>query len=454
MPRLSLPFLLSGALGAALGLAAQAPGEPPAAARPRVLRLDVQDAISGGTAEYIEAGIARARADGDDLLLLVLDTPGGHLDATRDIVKAMLASPVPIAVWVGPAGARAGSAGVFITLAAHVAGMHPTSNIGAAHPVLAGGKDVAEQAGKDMAKKVENDTAAFARSVAKARGRNADWAEKAVRESVSVTAEEALKARVIDVVAVDTAVLLSFADGRTAALPAGPRPIRSREATLEPLGMTVRQKTLSFLADPNVVAILFLVGTLGIALEFYHPGSIVPGVAGGLCLLLAFLAMRVIPVNAGAVLLLLAGVGLIVVEGYVTTHGIAGAAGALCVLLGTMLFIDRSAPEYRFDPAAFELSPAVVWPTPLALTAVLGFVAWKIAASRRAPLISGAQGLVGEIGEALGDVGPEGGDVFVHGEYWRARAARPVPRGSRVRVVAVDGLVLGVELEAAPKARE
>ena len=451
MPRRALPFLLAATLGASLGLAAQAPGE--AAARPRVLRLDVKQAITGGTAEYLEAGIARARSEGYDLLLIVLDTPGGHLDATREIVQAMLGSPVPIAVWVGPAGARAGSAGVFITLAAHVAAMHPASNIGAAHPVLAGGKDVAEEAGKDMAKKVENDTAAFARSVAKARGRNADWAEKAVRQSVSATAEEALKARVIDVVASDPEAVLAFADGRTAALPSGPRPIRSRDAVIEPLGMTVRQKTLSFLADPNVVAILFLVGTLGIALEFYHPGSIVPGVAGALCLLLAFLAMRVIPVNAGAVLLLLAGVGLLVVEGYVTTHGIAGAAGAVCVLLGTLLFIDKSAPEYRFDPAAFQLSPAVVWPTPLALAAVLGFVSWKVVSSRRGKLVSGAPGLVGETGEALEDVGPEGGNVFVHGEYWRARAAQPVPRGSRVRVVSVEGLVLGVELEAAPQAK-
>jgi membrane-bound serine protease (ClpP class) len=450
MARRATPYLLSAALACSLALAAQPPPEPGPAARPRVLRLDVKQAITSGTAEYIEAGIARARAEGHDLLLIVLDTPGGHLDATRDIVQTMLGSAVPIAVWVGPAGARAGSAGVFITLAAHVAAMHPASNIGAAHPVLSGGKDVAEEAGKDMAKKVENDTAAFARGIAKARGRNIEWAEKAVRESVSVTADEAVNARVVDVVAPDPEAVLAFADGRTAALPAGPRAIRSRDAVIEPLAMTVRQRTLSFLADPNVVAMLFLVGTLGIALEFYHPGSVIPGAAGALCLLLAFLAMRVIPVNAGAVILLLAGVALLVAEGYVTTHGIAGAAGALCVLLGTMLFIDKGAPEYRFDPAAFELSPAVVWPTPLALAAVLGFVAWKVGSSRRGRLVSGAPGLVGETGEALGDLGPEGGNVFVHGEYWRARSSGPLPRGSRVRVVAVEGLVLRVEPAGGP----
>jgi len=436
---LLLPLAMAGALALAAASA------PEAAGRPRVLRLDVKQAITSGTAEYIEAGIARAHTDGYDLLLMVLDTPGGHLDATREIVQAMLASEVPIAVWVGPAGARAGSAGVFLTMAAHVAAMHPASNIGAAHPVLAGGKDVAEQAGKDMAKKVENDTAAFARGIATARGRSADWAEKAVRDSVSVTAAEALREKVVDVVAPDVAAVLAFADGRKAALPGGAKMLRTRDATVEPLEMTVRQRTLGFLADPNVVALLFLLGTLGIALEFYHPGSVIPGVAGAIALLLAFLAMRVIPVNAGAVLLLLVGTGLLIAEAYVTAHGIAGIAGAGCMLVGTLLFIDKSAPEYRFDPGAFQLSPAVVWPTPLALAALLGFVAWKIIRSRREKLVSGSVGLVGETGEALTDLGPGGGEAFLHGEYWRVRAAAPLPRGSKVRVVAVEGLVAVVE---------
>ncbi len=450
-PRAALRILgAAAAVAAGLALAAPAPAPAPAA-RPRVLRLDVRQAITGGTAEYLEAGLAQARQGGYDLLLIVLDTPGGALDATREIVQRMLSSDVPIAVWVGPAGARAGSAGVFITMAAHIAAMDPASNIGAAHPVLSGGKDVAEEAGKDMARKVENDTAAFARSIAAARGRNAEWAEKAVRESVSATAAEALKAHVIDVVAPDPAAVLAFADGRTVQLKDGPHVIRSRDATIEPLEMTVRQRTLSFLADPNVVAMLFLVGTLGIALEFYHPGSLIPGIAGGLALLLAFLAMRVIPVNAGAVALLLAGAALLVAEAYVTTHGLAGAAGVTCLVLGTMLFVDKGSPAYRFDPGAYRMSPLVVWPTPILLGAVLGFVAWKVVSSRRSRLVSGAQGLVGEVGETLDALGPGGGEVFVHGEYWRARtaSAAELPRGSRVRVVAVEGLVLVVEPEAA-----
>ena len=411
---------------------------------PRVLHLTIDGAITVGTAEYVAAGIARAQAEHFDAVAITLDTPGGYLDATREIVQKMLASDVPVVVWVGPAGARAGSAGVFVTLAANIAGMDPASNLGAAHPVAAGGGDVAKEAGKDMARKVENDTAAFARSIAKLRGRNEEWAEKAVRESVSATAEEALRLKVIDYVAPDLPSLLAKADGRR--LDVGGKQIvfRGKQATLVPLEQTIRQRTLGFLSDPNVAALLMLLGTLGIALELYHPGSLAPGLVGGVCLFLAFLAMRVIPVNAGAVLLLIAGVGLFVAEAYVTTHGLAGATGAVCILVGTLLFIDKSSPEYRFDPAAFTLSPVVVWPTPLALAALLGFVAWKVASSRRGRLVIGSQGLVREEGEALGDVGPKGGEVFVHGEYWQARSDEPIPRGTRVRVTAVNGLVLTV----------
>jgi membrane-bound serine protease (ClpP class) len=435
----------SGALAAGEGARSAAGAGD--ATRPRVLALSIDDAITGGTAEYIAMGIARAQSERFDALAISLNTPGGLLDATREIVQKMLASEVPIAVWVGPAGARAGSAGVFITLAANVAGMHPASNIGAAHPVTAGGGDVEQQAGKDMAKKVENDTAAFARSIAGLRGRNLEWAEKAVRESVSVPAGEAKKLRVVDLVAPSLDAFLDEADGHGYEVAGQKRSMRTKGARIEPLEPTVRQRTLSFLANPNVAALLMLIGTLGIALELYHPGSLVPGIAGALCLFLAFLAMRVIPVNAGAVLLLVAGVGLLVAEAYVTAHGLAGAAGAVCILVGTLLFIDRSSPDYRFDPAAFTLSPLVVWPTPLALAALLGFVAWKVASSRRGPLQLGPQGLVAERGEALSDIGPAGGEVFVHGEYWRARAEAAIPQGARVRVVAVQGLVVTVVAE-------
>jgi membrane-bound serine protease (ClpP class) len=412
-----------------------------------VLAATVKGPITGGTVEYLGAALARARGGGFAALVITLDTPGGQLDATREIVQAMLASDVPILVWVGPAGARAGSAGVFLTLAADVAAMHPTSNIGAAHPVTGAGRDVAEEAGKDMARKVENDTAAFARSVAAARGRNAEWAEKAVRESVAVTAEEAVRLKVVDLTAPDLPSLLAQAEGRRAG--AAGKPLHLAGAAIEEQRPSVRQLLLGFLADPNVMAVLMLVGMLGIGIEFYHPGAILPGVAGGFCMFLSFLAMRVIPVNLGAVLLLLAGVGLMIAEAYVTAHGLAGLAGAACVVLGTLFFVDASAPGDWFDPSMLSVSPWVVWPTPLALVLLLGFMAWKVARSRRRPLELGAPGLVGALGEALSDIDPAAGEAFVHGEYWQARSAGPIGRGARVRVVGVEGLVVTVVAEPA-----
>jgi membrane-bound serine protease (ClpP class) len=442
---LSVAALALAAAGA-LGAGGEAPRGTlaPDAGPPRVLSVEVKGAITGGTAEFLEAALRRARDERFQAVAITLDTPGGALDATREIVQAMLSSEVPIVLWVGPAGAHAASAGMFLTLAANVAEMHPAANIGAAHPVTMGGKDVAEEAGKDMAKKVENDTAAFVKSIASERGRSAEWAEKAVRESVSATGEEAVKLKVVDLTAPDLRTALQLADGRQVKAGGAWTKLRTKDAVLVPQEPTVRQKLLAFLADPNVVALLMLLGTLGIGIEFYHPGMIFPGAAGAFCLLLAFLAMRVIPVNVGAVLLLLAGVGLLVAEGYVTTHGIAGAGGAICIVIGTAFFIDRSSPDYQFDPGTFTISPWIVWPTPIVLAGVLGFMAWKIAGARKAPLQLGAPALVGKEGLALDDIGPAGGQAFVHGEYWQARAAPAIPKGARVRVAAVNGLTLTV----------
>jgi membrane-bound serine protease (ClpP class) len=215
--------------------------------------------------------------------------------------------------------------------------------------------------------------------------------------------------------------------------------------------MTVRQRTLSFLADPNIAALLLLVGMLGLALELYNPGSILPGAIGALCLFLSFVAMRVIPVNAGAVILLVVGAGLLIAEAWLPTQGIAAIGGAACLVIGTLLFIDRDTPDYHFDPEAFRMSPIVVWPTPIVLAGIVAFIGWKVVGSRRARLVTGAQGLLGESGEALGDVGPDGGTVFVHGEYWKARSEVPIARGARIRVAAVDGLMLTVVPETQPQ---
>jgi membrane-bound serine protease (ClpP class) len=438
------------ALGLAAALASRAaeggaPGGPEAA--PRVLTLRIDGPITGGTAEYVEAALEKAGQEGFAAVAISLDTPGGLLDATRDIVKAMLASKVPTLVWVGPAGAHAASAGVFIAVAADFAAMHPTSNIGAAHPVTGGGRDVEAESGKDMAKKVENDAVAFVRSIAEGKGRNADWVEKAVRESVAVTATEAVKLHVVEATALDLADALAKADGRGPPKADAARLLHVKGAVQVPYEKTVRQQLLSFLSDPNVLAILTLIGTLGIAIEFYNPGLILPGALGVLSLFLAFLGMRVIPVNVGAVVLVLVGVALLVAEGFVTTHGIAGAGGVACLVLGTLFFVDRSSPEYQFDPGALSISPWVVWPTPIVLGAVLGFMAWKIARGRRAPLQIGSAALVGAPGEALSDIGPASGEAFVHGEYWQARSAAPIPKGARVRVTAIEGLVVTVVAE-------
>ncbi len=453
--RADLARALALAMAVAAGAAGRAEAADPASAEavrpagpPRVLTARIHAAITLGTAEYLESTLARARDEAFSAVLIELDTPGGDLQATRRMVGAMLQSPVPILLWVGPAGAHAGSAGVFITLAADVAAMDPGSNIGAAHPVTSGGGDVEAQGGKDLAKKIENDTAALARSTAAERGRNAAWAEKAVRESVALTAEEAVKEGVVDFLATDPAMVVQKADGRTIRARSTPRQLHLQGATLVAEPPTLRQRLLMFIADPNVVAILTLLGLLGLGIEFYHPGALFPGITGGICLFLVFVASQIIPVNVAAVLLLLAGAGLLVSEAYFTSHGVAGVAGAICLVVG-MLFFVRTSGSPTFDPGALRVSPWLVWPTPIALAAVFGFMGWKVARGRRVPLQLGAPALVGAPAEALSDIGPQGGEVFLHGEYWKARSRSPIPRGARVRVVGVDGLVVTVEADEA-----
>lgn len=450
MLRSSLALIAAAAAAAGVSAAAPQAGDGPAGT-PQVLTVELDGAITIGTTELVQAALARAEADGFEAVLFRLDTPGGALEATRSIVRAMLESRVPVLVWVGPAGARAGSAGVFLTLAADVAAMHPTSNIGAAHPVLSGGKDVEAEAGKDMAKKVENDAVAQVRSIAAARGRNAEWAEKAVRESVSVTADVAVKERVVDFLAASPAAMVEQSDGRTIRPKESPRTLRLAGATLVPHEPTIRQRFLMFIADPNVVAILSLLGLLGLAIEFYNPGVIVPGVVGGFCLFLVFVSSQVIPVNVAAVLLLIAGAGLLVAEAYVTSHGLAGAAGAVCMVVGMLFLLDTDAPGQAVDPGTFAVSPWVVWPTPIALALLFGFMAWKVARSRSMPLQLGAPAMVGAVGDALSPIGPGGGEVFVNGEYWQARSAGAIPIGARVRVRALEGLVLTVEEDRASR---
>ena len=433
---------------AAVALAAS----PAPSGAPRWLVLIVRQPITVATREYLAAGLARAKATGADGVLVELDTPGGSLQATHGIVESFLGSSVPVVVYVSPEGAHAGSAGLFITLAANLAAMAPASTIGAAHPISSTGKDVAAEGGNDLAKKVENDTAAFARTIAKERGRNEDWAEKAVRESVSATSEDALKLHVIDRIAKSAADLLAAVDGETVETAGGKVTLRGKDARLVPFRMSIRQKLLSLLSDPNLAALLMLLGMAGIGLEFYHPGSIYPGLVGGVLLVLGLLATEVIPVNLGAIVLLLAGGVLLVTESYLPLHGAAGILGAICLLLGSLLFVNKGSPDYQFSPGAWTVSPFLVWPAPIAVALILLFVGAKVAQSRGRPLVAGAAGLIGERGQALSDIDARSGQAFLHGEYWQARAEEKVARGAAVRVIGVDGLVVRVIVVEEPRA--
>ena len=428
------------AFALALLLACGASAEPMAT----VGTCTLTGTVDAGSSAYLQDCVATAQAHGYDALLVRLDTPGGALEATRDIVRAFLGADVPVLVWVGPAGARAGSAGVFVTLASHVAGMAPGTNIGAAHPVLGpGGQDPEEAGGKAMAEKVVNDTAAFAESIARQRGRNADWAIAAVRESESITAEKAVELHVVDLVAPTEEAFLRAVDGRTVNLPSGERTLRTADAHRVAIEPSVRQQFVHWLSNPSIAYLLFVFGGLCLAIELAHPGMIVPGLIGGVCMVLALVAFSALPVEAGAVALLLVGIGLIVAEMFVTS-GLLGLAGAALLVLGGVLLVDRFDTGWFVEPT-FALSLKMLIPTVVVVAGAALFVMTRAAQARRAPQRGGDAGLVGERGRALDAVGPQGGEVFVHGERWRAISAQPIAPGATVVVRKVDGLTVTVE---------
>lgn len=422
------------------------PGEPSRAtwSRPVVGACTLTGTVDSGSAAYLVDCVARARSAGHDALLIRLDTPGGALEATREIVRAFLGSEVPVLVWVGPSGARAGSAGVFVTLASHVAGMAPGTNIGAAHPVVGpGGQDPEEAAGKAMAEKVLNDTSAFAESIAKQRGRNAEWAVQAVRESASVAAERAVELRVVEILAPTEAAFLAAADGRSVQTPAGEVTLRTAEARIEEIEPTFRQRLVHGLSNPSVAYLLFVIGGLCLAIELSNPGLIIPGLLGGICLVLALIAFSALPVEAGAVVLLVIAIGLIVAEFFVG-NGLLAAGGIVLLLLGGLLLVDDFDLDWFVEPS-FDISLRLLIPTVLVLGGGAVYLVLRAAQTRTVPQQGGDLGLIGETGRALSDIGSSGGEVFVHGERWRAVSARPIVQGATVVVRSVDGLTLTVE---------
>ena len=397
--------------------------------------ITVNSAITPPIARYIEKSIIDSYESNAAGLILMLDTPGGLDLAMRDIVKSILGSPIPIFVYVAPSGARAASAGVMITMAAHVAAMAPGTNIGAAHPVaigIGGG-----EMDKTMMAKVENDAVAYVIGIAKKRNRNEEWVEKAVRQSLSIPAEEALRFKVIDFVADDLSHLLKQVNGRKIVLPAGEKILKTEGAVLHEKKMGTRLNILSALSDPNIAYILFLLGLAGLYFEFAHPGVILPGIVGGISLILAFFAMQTLPVNYAGVLLILFAVALFIAEIKVVSHGILTIGGIVSLVMGSLLLFDSPDPALR-------VSMKVMIPALIVISLFFAGVMSLVLKAQMRKRRTGGEGMIGTEGEAVTDI-HEMGKVFVHGEYWNAWSDRAVEKGKKVRVVEVAALKLKIE---------
>lgn len=389
------------------------------------------------TSEFMQGAIAKADADGAALIVFTLQTPGGLLDSTRDINNAIIASRTPVAIFVGPSGNRAASAGFLITMAADVAAMAPGTHIGAAHPVAGNGEKIDDV----MAKKMASDTAAYARTLATQRGRNVTLAEQAVTESRSFTEQEAASATppLVDVVASNVPELLKKLEGRTIKRFNGtPMTLHLAGADVRDIQMTWAQRVLSAIAHPQIAYLLLTLGTLGLTIEFWSPGAIVPGVAGGISLLLAFFALQVLPVSYAGVLLIMLGFVLLILEVKVTTHGGLAVGGIASLLIGSLLLIDSPLPE-------MQIGLRMILPVVVSLSAILLVLVTLGVRAQRAPAVSGESGMLQSTGDALTAIEPGGiGRVSTHGEIWTATAVEPIHAGDRVAVVGIKGLLLTV----------
>lgn len=432
-PRLSRAVLFLLLLAAVLGWLPAV-----AAASGKVYVLRAAGSINPGLAGYILEGLAQAEKEQAQALIIALDTPGGLDTSMRDIVQGIVNARIPVVVYVHPKGARAASAGVMITMAATVAAMTPGTNIGAAHPVALG----AQKMDKTMQDKVINDMVAYVRSLAQDRGRNADWAEKAVRQSVSISAEEALKQKVIDLVATDIPELLQKLEGRQVVVQKESRKLATAAAQVVELPVSWRHRILTHLADPNLAMILMVIGMAGLYFELAHPGTILPGVLGGICLLLALYAFQTLPVNFIGILLLLLAFIFFLLEIYVTSYGLLAVAGIISLALGGLML-------YRQEGVGVAISGEVLVTTLLAITAFFLSVTYLAVRSQLRRPLTGTAGLVGERGTALTDLAPRG-KVLVHGEYWEAEAEVFIPAGTPVEVVQIRGLQLLVRPLTSP----
>ncbi len=395
--------------------------------------IKVDSAITPAVAKYITKAIDQAQTKGSAGIIILLDTPGGLDLAMRDIVKELLNPTLPIIVYVYPSGARAASAGVMITMAAPVAAMAPGTNIGAAHPVAIG---VGGKMDETMAKKVENDAVAYASGIAKKRGRNAEWIEQAVKESVSITAEEALKKNVIDVIASDVDDLLNKIDGRTVSLLSGDVTLKTKGAVINEMDMGLREKILVTLSNPNIAYILMMIGLAGLYFEFSNPGAILPGVVGGISLILAFFAMQTLPVNYAGIALIIFGIILFIAEIKIVSHGMLSVAGVISLALGSVMLFESSAPAIR-------VSMSVMIPTIIIVSLFfIVVVSLAVKAQMRKPS-TGAGGMIGRRGKTVTPVYTDG-KVLVKGELWNAFSRELIEEGTEIVVIDVNGLKVEV----------
>jgi len=437
------------------GLLAQPQGGTEHQAAAKVWTLEVQGAISPATADLIGRTLEEAARASADLLVILLDTPGGLDKSMRVIIQGILASPVPVVTYVHPQGARAASAGTYILYASHIAAMAPATNLGSATPVEIGGPpqtptpqpapdqpespQTPEERLSTMERKQINDAVAYIRGLAELRGRNADWAEAAVRQAANVDAREALKLQVINLVATDLEDLLAQLDGQRVEVAGGERTLALQIYQVNRVEPDWRNQFLAIITDPSIAYILLLIGIYGLILEFYNSGMGFPGILGGICLLLALYSLQMLPISYVGLGLVGIGIALMVAEAFAPSFGVLGIGGAIAFAIGSVLLMDTSLPAFQ-----------IAWPIILGVTItsvlVLCILLGMIYKARRSPVVSGTEAMLGTLAEAVEDFEGEG-RVIAQGEIWRAYSPRPVRQGERVRIIAVRGLTLHVEAE-------
>ncbi len=398
-----------------------------------VYTITVNGAITPPVVGFIKESIDKTVEKGGQALVILLDTPGGLATSMHDIVKDIMDSPIPVIVYVAPSGARAASAGCIILLASHVAAMAPGTNVGAAHPVAVG----KEQPDKVMEKKIVQDAEASARSIAMKRGRNVEWAAKAVTESSSITAQDALDKRVIDVIAENLDDLLARIDGRSVETKVGKVLLRTKGAPVKSLSMSAKYRFLSYISDPNVAYILMMLGIYGILFELYSPGAIFPGVVGGMAIVLALYAFQTIPISLAGVALIMLGIIFFVLEVKVVSHGLLGIAGVVSIVIGSVMLVDVPSSGLSISWTSIAVVAGI---SALFVFVVLGYAV----KAKLSKVKTGVEGLVGEIGVTKTDV-HETGKIAVHGELWSARSDEPIKSGEKVVVVSVEGLEVKIK---------